>query len=149
MPNRSKIFIILITVAVFMLGYLILDSRKVEIRQADVPGRTEKPDPAKLASAYRVSSQPLVMEYSSMLDQVKASSGYDPTAAEKWSSELLKLKENFMELRVPKDMREYHIKVVLSMDRLQGYLEAKDSAEIKASEQLLDEAKEAQKSWLN
>ncbi|MDP2708901.1 MAG: hypothetical protein Q8O93_02520 [bacterium] len=136
MTNKSKFIIFLLLVLLALVLYLILTSESItKGDQAGEPARNQTF--ADLESEYRPRSAELLARFESLIrrNDVRA-------------EEVAELKNELLDLKVPAQFKDLHVKFAMALTSLENYLDLADEAEKNKSLQAVNQLK-ADYSFLN
>ncbi|MCK5357743.1 MAG: hypothetical protein KAJ48_05050 [Elusimicrobiales bacterium] len=142
MTKQAKLLLALSGIAFLLIFYLFFTSTPVTIKQTNYQPTARKApaieapiDLVKLEANYKANVRKALLEY----DQILAEAGLDTEDSlllnetsfanggrETLAIDLAELKISLMDLRVPKEFRDLHVDLVLSLSYLKQALENQD-----------------------
>lgn len=144
MTNKSKIFIFFIIILLFIAVYLAVISKPVK---QDQP---EKQNGAKTNNAVDAVLNLDLLEKSYKLETKVILANYLRIAQDETINieSVKRTKEQLLSLKVPTEFKELHLSLILSLDKMEDYLESGDEADKLKSQEMIEEQK-AEYEWLN
>ncbi|MBI4779316.1 hypothetical protein HY797_02600 [Candidatus Falkowbacteria bacterium] len=136
MQKKQKILIFLLLVLFVLVLYLILTSESA--RKIDNSGKPIKSESSvSPENGYKLKTKEFLSAYENL---IKADS-----LAEK---DIMELKNKLLDLRVPLEFKELHMRFILALNSMENYLSQKDEQGKSDSLQAFNQLK-ADYSWLN
>ena len=136
MEKKAKILIVLLLVLLLLVLYLIFTSESV--KEANNPAlETKQDNSAMLETDYKLKAKEFFTAYEGLIKNNNFT-----------EQNITELKTKLLELKVPAQFKELHIKFVLALTRMENYLSQKNEQEKSDSFQAVNQLK-ADYSWLN
>jgi len=140
MSKNAKILIGLICLALLMVIYLIFSSRSISVveenKNTATPANVDQADLSLMKDEYEANTKDIFAELENIYNSVgktksatsaeeqaiATSSGSVPSAG-KLAGVIVGLRERLINLKVPEEYKNLHLKLVLLMDKLETYFE--------------------------
>jgi ribosomal protein S15P/S13E len=153
MSQKAKLIILLLVISVAIFVYLLLTARVETVKQvttdytADNQSSSTKIDLVKLESDYRAATMPLVQNYANILKQIETATTTTTEQIKGLSDQINQIKSHILDLKVPSDLKDVHLNLILSLSKLNSYLNNKNQSDLEEAINLLKKILD-QNSWL-
>lgn len=137
MSKNGKILLSLIALAVLLIIFLVLRSKPLAQTPPQNEGTAEKVDLEQLEKNYKKEVKIILAEYSALINE-----------GEPAKEAIISIKEKLLGLRVPAELKDLHLNLVLAVAKMAEPANEVDVDEKEAGAKLIQDLK-AKYVWLN